>query len=95
MADGHRGVGVQQQQRHGLADDVAAAEHHGPASRKGDAVVPEQLQYAAGRARDEARPLLDQQSHVRGMETVHVLSGVHRDSTRSASACAGNSWTRS
>ena len=33
MADGDGGVFVQQQQRHGLADDIAAADHHGASRR--------------------------------------------------------------
>jgi hypothetical protein len=77
VADGHRRVGVQQQQRHRLADDLAAAQHHRPAARELDLVALQQLHDPRRRAGHEARALLDQQAHVRRMEAVDVLVRAH------------------
>ncbi len=51
VADGHRRVAVQQQQRHRLADDVAAADDDRPRARDGDAGAVEQFDDARRRAR--------------------------------------------
>ena len=76
MADGHRRVPVQQQQRHRLADDVAPADHHG--ARAGDRNIRslEQLDDARWRAGDERRAILHQPAHVQRMKPVDVLAGI-------------------
>ena len=74
MAHRHRGVAVQQQERHRLADDVAAAEHHRPLARDLNLLALEHLDHARRRARHQLRPVLHQQADALGGKAVHVLA---------------------
>ena len=64
MTDGHRGIAMQQQQRHRLADDLAAADHDGMTPGDRNLLALEQLDDAGRRARDEDRALLHEQADV-------------------------------
>ena len=78
MADRHRGVARSSSKRHGLPDDLAAADDHGVAAGQGDLLPRQQLDHAGGRAGREGRPALDQQAHIVRMKAVHVLRGIDR-----------------
>ena len=73
MGDGHRAVTLQQQQRHRLADDVGAADHH--RCQPGDITPPLiQQQHAAGRgARHQRIAAAQQPAAVFDMEAVDIL----------------------
>ncbi len=58
VADGHGGVAVQQQQRHRLADDVAAADDDGVRAGDRDALALEHLDDAGRRAGDQLGTVL-------------------------------------
>ena len=78
MADRHRRVPLQQQHRHRLPDNLAAADHHRVRTRHRDAAPDEQLDDAGRRARHEARAPLHEPADVGRMEAVHVLVGIDR-----------------
>ena len=75
VADRHRGVLADQQQRRRHADDVRAPQHHGVRAFDLDAGLLEQVDAAVRCARDEQRlaALLGQAANVDGRETVHIL----------------------
>ena len=76
VADGHRGVRVEEEQGHGLAHDVAPPHDDRALAGDGDALSTQQLHDPRRRAGHEARPLLHEQPDVLGMETVDVLRGI-------------------
>ena len=73
VADGHGRVLLQKQQRHGLADDVAAAYDHGFLAADRDTGPLEHVQRALGRAGHHAVQPARQASRVDITEAVHVL----------------------
>ena len=77
VSHGDGGIGVQQEEGHRLADDVAASDDHRPATRDLDAAAVEELHDARRRARHEPRALLHQEADVDRAEAVHVLGGIH------------------
>ena len=64
---------VQQQDRHGLAHDVAASDDDGVLAGDGNAAALENLDHARWRAGRERRPPGEQAARIYGMKTVHVL----------------------
>jgi hypothetical protein len=76
VADGDGRVGVQEEFGHGVADDVAAADHARARPADGDALTHEQLHDAGRGARDERRPAQREAADVSGVEAVHVLRRV-------------------
>ena len=76
VANGDGGVGVHQQQRHGLADDVAAADDHGVCAFDGNCAAAQNFHHAKRSARDEAGATLDELADVDGMKAVDVLGGI-------------------
>ena len=60
MADCHRGIRVHQQKRHGLANNVAAAQHHGVRAFHGNLVAAQNFHAAGRRACHESRTIADQ-----------------------------------
>ena len=73
MADGDRGVFVQQQQRHGFADDVAAPHHHRALAGDGDPVALQNSMMPAGvHARGPGKSATSS-ADVEGVKAVHVL----------------------
>src|SRR5260370_8444064 len=77
MADGDGGVGVHEQNGHGFADDVAAAENNGVCAFDGDAVAVKDLHAARGRAGDESGAAADQATEIYGMKAVHAFCGIN------------------
>ena len=77
MAHGHRAVVPEQQQRHGLAHDVGAPQHHTVPARRGNAVFPQQLHDAEGGAGPADRVAHHHFAHIPGMEAVHILGRVN------------------
>src|SRR4029453_15929055 len=73
MADGHRRITVQQQQRHRLPDDVAASGDDGGPACNRDLLPIEQLDNPRWRACDENRSFLHQTPDVDRRQAVHVL----------------------
>ena len=72
---GVAGIGLLHHQVcHGLADDVAAAEHHTLLTLGGHVVAAEQFDDAGGGGRDEAGETYRHASHVDGVETVDILA---------------------
>eukprot|EP00053_Salpingoeca_punica_P017007 m.162601 g.162601 ORF g.162601 m.162601 type:complete len:543 (-) comp17091_c0_seq1:3-1631(-) len=79
VADGHRGVGPEQQLGHGAADDVAAAEHNGVLAGQLHARLLQQVHASVRRAADDRRlvfGLLREQADVGGVEAVHILGRI-------------------
>ena len=87
MADGDRGVAVQQQHRHRLPDDVAAADHHSVLTADRNLLALEQLDDTGGRAGDELGTILREQPDALGTKSIHVLVG--RDGVEHALLGAG------
>jgi len=74
MAEGDGAVGGEQERRHRLADDVAAADDHRPAARELDFRAPEQLHHPGRGGGDEtARLAAPEAPDVDRVEAVHVL----------------------
>ena len=73
VADGDGGVFLKQQQRHGLADDIAAADDHGVLARDRHARRLEHMQRSLGRTGDHAVLATGQTAHIHRMEAVHIL----------------------
>ena len=78
MADGDGGVLVEQQQGHRLADDIAAAHHHGAFPGDGYPVPLQQFQNARRGAGARSGQRGHQVAHIAGMEAVHVFAGDDR-----------------
>src|SRR6185369_11177867 len=73
VADRHRRVLLQQQQRHGLADGVAAADHHRVLAAQLDSGALDQPHAAPRRARPKARDTGDEAAGALDREAVDVL----------------------
>jgi hypothetical protein len=78
MRDRHGAVLAKQEDRHRLADDVAATEHDRPLPGERDPVALQERDHAQGGARDDAREPEEQPAGVRGMKPVDVLRRVDR-----------------
>ena len=76
VADRHRRVAVQEEQRGRLADDVAAADHDRVRALELDAVLVEQREHAERCSRHVRRRAGEQQPGVDGMEAVDVLDRI-------------------
>ena len=87
MTDRHGGVAMQQQQRHRLADDVAAPDHDGAGAGDRNPRSLQQLDDAGRRARHEVRAILHEPADVDRMKPSTSLSGrIASNTRRSASA---------
>ena len=76
MADGDGGVGVHEEEGHGFADNVAAAEDDGVGAFDGNIVATEDFHAAGGSAGDEAWAAADQTAQIYGMKAVDVFRGI-------------------
>src|ERR1700731_1519675 len=76
MANRDGGVGVHEEEGHGLADDVAAAEHHGIGAFDFDFVTAKNFHAAGRSAGDQAGASADEAAEIDGMKTVHVFGGI-------------------
>ena len=76
VAHGHGGVRVGQQHRHGLADDVAAADDDRALARHLDVLPLQELHHARGSTRLRTGPLLDELPDALRVEAVDVLRRV-------------------
>ena len=76
MADGDGGVGMHEEEGHGLADDVAAAEDDGVCAFDFDFVAAKKFHAAGGGAGDQAGAAADEATEIDGMKTVHVFCGI-------------------
>ena len=77
MTDGDCSVLLEQEQRHGFADDIAASHDYGVFPRDGNFVALEQLDDACGRTGLQAVPAGCQQADVIRMESIDVFLGRH------------------
>ncbi len=73
MADRDGRAGFEQEQRHGLADDVRAADHHRVRALQRNLIGRQHLHHAVRRARAEQRAAGHQRAGVRNVETVDIL----------------------
>jgi len=78
VADGHRGVAVQEHERQGLAHDVAAAHDDGLFPLDGNPAAVEQFDHPQRRAGPVYRAPGEEAPDVDGVEPVDVLAGVDR-----------------
>jgi hypothetical protein len=78
VADGDRGVGIEQKHGHGLADDVAAAHDDGFLSGDWDVRPPQDFHDTAGSARHESWALRGEKPDVHRVEAVDILGGIDR-----------------
>jgi hypothetical protein len=78
MTNRDRGISMQQQHGHRLADNVAPADDDGGLALHGDALALEQLDAAKRRARDQCGTFLHQQPDVLRMKAVDILQRVNR-----------------
>ena len=76
MANGNGGVGVHEQERHGFANNVAAAENDSVGAFDGDMVATENFHAAGGGAGHEAGASANEAAEIDGVETVNVFGGV-------------------
>ena len=76
MANGDGSVGMHQEKSHGLADDVAAAEHDGVGAFDGDLVAAKNFHAAGGSASDESGTIGNKLAEIHGMEAVDVFCGI-------------------
>jgi len=76
VADGDRGVGMHKEERHGLADDVAASEDDGVCAFGLNIVAAQDFHATGGRAGDESRASADQATEADGMKAVNVFCGI-------------------
>src|SRR3981189_121716 len=76
MANRDGGVGVHEEESHGLADDVAAAEDDGVGAFDLDFVAAQNFHAAGGSAGDQAGASADEAAEIDGMKTVHVFGGI-------------------
>ena len=79
MADRDRGIAVEQQHRDGLANDVAAPDHHRFGAGDGNPAAFQNFDDADGRTRHQAGTLGREIADVHGMKSVHVLLRRHRE----------------
>ncbi len=79
MADGDGGVAMEQEQGHGLADNVAAAYHYGMLAFDRNFVAVQQLDDPGRSAGSGAGQVGHQFPDVHGMKCVHVLVGADGD----------------
>ncbi len=95
MADGDGGVGVHEEQRHGLADDIAAAEDDGVRAFDWNFAAAENFHHAERGAGDEIGAAGDEAADVEGWKPSTSLAGSTASRIFLASTCAGSgSWTR-
>ena len=73
MAHRDGGVALLQQDRDGLADDIAAADHDRMGTGERNAVAVEHGEYAEGGTRDQPRVAKQQAAKIQRMQRVHVL----------------------
>ena len=92
VADGDGGVAMQQQERHRLADDVAASQDHRPLPGDLNLLALEHLDDAGRRARHELRPVLHQQPDALGGKPVDVLARRQSRRRPAARRRAPSSW---
>ena len=78
MADGNGCVGVGEQHRHGLAHDVAAANHDRFLPLDGNLRAAEDLDHSAGSAWHQSGPPGRKIAHVERMKAIHILRGIDR-----------------
>jgi hypothetical protein len=64
---------MHQEKSHGLADDVAAAEHDGVGAFDGDLVAAKNFHASGGSASDESRTIGNKLAEIHGMEAVDVF----------------------
>ena len=76
MAYGDRRIGVGQQHRHRLSDDVAPADDDSAFARYLDVLSAQKLHHARRRARPRPGTFLDELADTLGMKPVYVLRGV-------------------
>src|SRR5580704_8274017 len=76
MADRYGGVGMHQQQGHGLAHNVAASENHCVRAFHGDITAAENFHAARGSARHEPGAATNQAAEIHGMKSVDVFGGI-------------------
>src|SRR4029077_187743 len=76
MANRYGGVGVHQEQGHGLAHDVAASEHDCVRTFDGDVAATQNFHAARGSAGHESRTATDQTAEIHGMKSVDVFRGI-------------------
>ena len=81
MANGHGGVFVQQQHRHGLAHNVAASHDDGVLAGDRDAAALEDLNHPGRRARRDDGLPADQPARVYRMESITSFSGTTASSS--------------
>lgn len=77
MANGNGGVGMHQQKRHGLADNVAATEHDGVGAFDGNLIAAKNLHAAGRSAGDDAGAIGDELAEIHGMEAVDVFRRIN------------------
>ena len=76
MADSDCGVGVHEQKRHGLANDVAASENDGVGALDLDIVAAQDFHAAGRSASDESRATADEAAEIHRMKAVHVFGRI-------------------
>src|SRR6266567_3058766 len=77
MANRHGGVGVHQEQSHGFADNVAAAEDYGVGAFDFYFVAAQNFHAAGGSAGHQAGASAHKAAKINGMEAVHVFGGIN------------------
>src|SRR5215470_6558868 len=78
MADCDGGVGVHEQERHRLANNVAPAKNNGVRTLNGNVAAAQNFHASRWRAGDETRASADETAEVYGMKAVHVFGGIDR-----------------
>lgn len=78
MANGDGGVSLQEKERNGFADDVAAAHHNRVLARNRNAFFVQQINYPGRSTGDKLRGANQQCAGILDMETINVFSGRDR-----------------
>ena len=78
MADGHRGILMQQKHRHGLAHNIAAAHHHTVLAGRVNAVFMQDFHNTGRRTGLIIGLSLHDAAHIFRMECVHILIRCNR-----------------
>ena len=78
MANRHCGIGIEQQHRRRLADDIASTHDHSFASRNRNIAALQDFHDPCRRARHQPRTLRRKESDIHRMEAVHIFSGIDR-----------------